>query len=92
MKLINRPAGYLGVYYHSEPGVSRLEEWWVRAVDAPVRGRPGGPYHDKVRAMLFRPGRCGSAQLCEMRFLTLVICSGRCGSAQGDVVPPSYVR
>ena len=35
-KKTDHACGHLGVYYHSEPRVSRLGEWWVRAVDAQV--------------------------------------------------------
>ena len=42
----NKLAGYLGVYYHSEPKVSRLGEWWVRALDTPVGASQEVPTKD----------------------------------------------
>ena len=38
----------MGVYYHSEPTVSPLGEWWVRAVDAQVGAGQEVPSIDKA--------------------------------------------
>ena len=85
MKLSIWPAGGLGVYYHSDPGVSRLEEWWVRAVDAPVGAGQEVPTMIKYRAMKFRPFMWDVVP-------HVIYLLGRWCLTQGVDVPPIHVR